>query len=345
MKQNKDPEGANLLLLSGLYSRVARQLGVHPSYVSRVARGERRSDKIYRAIADELARVSGPSSRRGEKVTPEQPDAAAQLRLKGDLTRQLQRDARVRKTGAQIVDLEPRQNQPAKAKLPLRKVSRTELTDRIAANASLIASVLGPFERLSNRLDRFRHVLSLVDADGIVLYSFGTVRMLRSEGRSPGSDWSNDKRGLSAAARALSAGVPVVITGGGALPGVLTPAIRMACPIRLSDSRTVAVIVLTIEANHAKADHLLAICQMSRQVCALYEREVKRASQQRSANNTRKKAQPSGDEEARHLAFVIAMPQISREARAALASALATIEERKRQAHDKAPDQTDGQEH
>src|SRR3954469_4938920 len=100
MTQNKGShDGGNLLLLSGLYSRVARQLGVHPSYVSRVARGERRSDKIYRAIADELARVSGPSSGRGNKASPEQPDAGALLRFNTDLTRQLQKDARVRKTG------------------------------------------------------------------------------------------------------------------------------------------------------------------------------------------------------------------------------------------------------
>jgi len=41
----------------GVYQRVARDLGVHPSYVSRVANGARRSDKIKRAILHELARI------------------------------------------------------------------------------------------------------------------------------------------------------------------------------------------------------------------------------------------------------------------------------------------------
>jgi len=43
--------------LCGLYSRVARQLGVDRSYVSRVARGQRRSEPIERALTDEFDRI------------------------------------------------------------------------------------------------------------------------------------------------------------------------------------------------------------------------------------------------------------------------------------------------
>ena len=43
--------------LCGLYSRVARQLHVDRSYVSRVARGERRSEPIERALTTEFDRV------------------------------------------------------------------------------------------------------------------------------------------------------------------------------------------------------------------------------------------------------------------------------------------------
>lgn len=43
--------------LCGLYSRVARQLGVDRSYVSRVARGERRSENIERALTNEFDRI------------------------------------------------------------------------------------------------------------------------------------------------------------------------------------------------------------------------------------------------------------------------------------------------
>ena len=38
----------------GIYSRVARKLGVHRSYVSRVARGERSSEEIEAALLQEL---------------------------------------------------------------------------------------------------------------------------------------------------------------------------------------------------------------------------------------------------------------------------------------------------
>lgn len=64
-------------LFRGIYSRVARQLGVDRSYVSRVARGERRSEEIENALRGELRRVEAtlkaigrnlPASKRGRKI-------------------------------------------------------------------------------------------------------------------------------------------------------------------------------------------------------------------------------------------------------------------------------------
>jgi transcriptional regulator with XRE-family HTH domain len=43
--------------LCGLYARVARRLGVHRTYVSRVARGERRSEAVENALIAEYDRV------------------------------------------------------------------------------------------------------------------------------------------------------------------------------------------------------------------------------------------------------------------------------------------------
>ena len=45
--------------LCGLYSRVARQLQVDRSYVSRVARGQRRSEPIEHALSNEFDRIMG----------------------------------------------------------------------------------------------------------------------------------------------------------------------------------------------------------------------------------------------------------------------------------------------
>lgn len=41
----------------GLYARVARRVGVDPSYVSRVANGRRRAPDVEKALAEELRKV------------------------------------------------------------------------------------------------------------------------------------------------------------------------------------------------------------------------------------------------------------------------------------------------
>ena len=46
-----------LSLYRGIYSRVARQLGIDPSYVSRVARGEHQSAKVEAALLKEIRRI------------------------------------------------------------------------------------------------------------------------------------------------------------------------------------------------------------------------------------------------------------------------------------------------
>lgn len=53
-------------LIRGLYGRVAHKLKVDPSYVSRVARGERRSGEVELALEDELRRIMGMVKRRSD---------------------------------------------------------------------------------------------------------------------------------------------------------------------------------------------------------------------------------------------------------------------------------------
>jgi hypothetical protein len=48
-----------LSVFRGLYKRVAVQLGVDPSYVSRVARGERQAPLVTEALRKEIQRVLG----------------------------------------------------------------------------------------------------------------------------------------------------------------------------------------------------------------------------------------------------------------------------------------------
>ena len=68
---NRDNRDGNTIstslpsLFRGLYSRVAEKLGIDPSYVSRVARGERNSEEISGALEAEIRRVSILASRNG----------------------------------------------------------------------------------------------------------------------------------------------------------------------------------------------------------------------------------------------------------------------------------------
>jgi hypothetical protein len=43
--------------LRGLYARIALRFGVDPSYVSRVARGERKSEAIEAALRKEMEKI------------------------------------------------------------------------------------------------------------------------------------------------------------------------------------------------------------------------------------------------------------------------------------------------
>jgi predicted transcriptional regulator len=42
---------------NGLYARTAKQLGVDPSFVSKVASGKRNSDKVTQALEAEMKRL------------------------------------------------------------------------------------------------------------------------------------------------------------------------------------------------------------------------------------------------------------------------------------------------
>jgi len=65
VKNSKDSKaaqnGAHLLRIHklhlGLYARVATELGVSPSYVSLVANGIRRSERIHRVLLHEIAKI------------------------------------------------------------------------------------------------------------------------------------------------------------------------------------------------------------------------------------------------------------------------------------------------
>jgi hypothetical protein len=71
-------------LYRGLYVRIARKLGVDPSYVSRVARGDRRSSQIESALRDALGEINqqlGLSSFAGESRISHPASSVKRLKI------------------------------------------------------------------------------------------------------------------------------------------------------------------------------------------------------------------------------------------------------------------------
>jgi hypothetical protein len=71
-------------LYRGLYVRIARKLGVDPSYVSRVARGARRSSQVESALRQELDEINqrlGRSSSSAESRLSRPARAAGRLKI------------------------------------------------------------------------------------------------------------------------------------------------------------------------------------------------------------------------------------------------------------------------
>lgn len=79
-KGNHSMPSQSVSLFRGLYSRVARKLGVDPSYVSRVARGERKSEAVLSALNEEvksvlteLRQTKTKATRRSARKRPKPP--------------------------------------------------------------------------------------------------------------------------------------------------------------------------------------------------------------------------------------------------------------------------------
>jgi transcriptional regulator with XRE-family HTH domain len=317
MSRNKR---TNLSFLSGLYTRVARQMGVHPSYVSRIARGERRSERVSRAIASELSQLAAHAGAPSSDNSNLGIDPESRALLAERIARRLKANPRLRKLSAMTINVGSWGHPDNVA-----RVSRTNLQGRIAGNAGMIAAAVEHFHRLSSRLEKFPHVLSLIDADGIVLYSYGTTGMIRQEGRIPGSDWSSDRRGPSAAARAIASGLPVTLLGTVQNEENLLSA-RVGCPVRLSNREVIGVLVLSLDAEYVRAEHLLDLCKICKKLC----KPLESTSGKRGRNVSRSPVQPFEEAEL-HLARVLSLPQLDASTRAQLAALLAELETSRRE--------------
>jgi transcriptional regulator of acetoin/glycerol metabolism len=324
MGTDRSDSSDNILFLTGLYTRVARQLGVHPSYVSRVARGERRSDRVYRAIASELSKLRGPVlSEAEDDATIKLSKISATREVRRKLAQKLKADSRLRRLSALVYE-EDKNNVTRTYR---RRVPPAALSAKVASNARLFAGAVVAFDKYSSRLERSPHVLSLLDPDSVVLYSCGTTGMARRENHVPGADWSTNGHGPSTAARCIAAAVPVVVIGALDLEGTFVPSVRIAIPVRLSDNFVAGVLVLTIEITRARVDHVIELSKIAKRLCKFVENGPTDVPLKRDKSS---RIQLFA-EAARHVAMVLSLPQVDPSTRVALSGILAELEAAARQ--------------
>jgi hypothetical protein len=279
---------------------------------------------VYRAIAAELSKLRGPSLAGVEDDTSLKDSKAAATRdLRNKLVQRLKSDPRLKRMG--MVIFEEGDGPPIRPYR--RKVSPAALSAKVASNARLLAGTVTVFDKLSSRLERFPHVLSLLDADAVVLYSAGTTGMARREDRVPGTDWSKEKHRLSAAARCIAASAPVAIVGDLDLEGTFVPSVRFAVPVRLSDSVIAGVLVLSIEMTRARVDHLLELSRIAKRLCKFVENgplDLPRKPRGASRVDVLREA-------ARTVAMVLSLPHVDPPTRVKLSGLLAQLEAQGRQ--------------
>jgi hypothetical protein len=102
---------------------------------------------------------------------------------------------------------------------------------------------------------------------------------------------------------------------------------RVACPVRLSSRQVVGVIVLTVEADDLRAEHVLDVCKVAKKICKPLDTSERTEKQRRKLG--RSAIQPFEEAEL-HLARVMSMPQLDPSTRATLAALLAELESGRR---------------
>lgn len=161
--------------------------------------------------------------------------------------------------------------------LPLRKVSRYELSARLDLNRNLLAAAKPRLETYSEQLHGVKHVIYVVDSDGIVLFSAGDPELRKRYGLAPGYDWSERRMGTNGAGTALATGQPITVEGDEHYSAPCKAATCMAAPILGPFGRVLGAIDLTTSVADALPDRLSQIIHLAHEI----SEELMRAGGQR----------------------------------------------------------------
>jgi transcriptional regulator of acetoin/glycerol metabolism len=140
---------------------------------------------------------------------------------------------------------------------PLHRIDDHDLQRRLRENNSLIRVAALHVEWLSRSL-AVRHVVYLVDRDGIVLYAAGTAPELMDQlGLAPGFDWSERRMGTNAAGTALAAGHPVAVVGDEHFVEAFRNSICTAAPVLDPGGNVIGALDITTGLEEGAAERLL----------------------------------------------------------------------------------------
>jgi transcriptional regulator of acetoin/glycerol metabolism len=136
---------------------------------------------------------------------------------------------------------------PQPGQLECSRVDESDLQRRLLANRELLDVSVPHVERLSKMLARERHLCSIRDRDGIILYATGTDEESRHRlGVLPGYDWSEACKGTTAPAVCLAEDQPYTVIGPEHFVDVLHSLAGYAAPIHSTEKSSLAVLSLTI---------------------------------------------------------------------------------------------------
>lgn len=145
-----------------------------------------------------------------------------------------------------------RASSPGKHRLP-----DDALSQRLQANRALLAAATPHLQWVSALLADVRHVVSLTDADGILVRSMGNWPEQEALGLLPGYDWSEDAEDASAAGTALVRDQPVALA-------IDRPARSRACaavPIHGTDGQVIGAIEISTPTDQPDPGRLALAAQ------------------------------------------------------------------------------------
>ncbi|MBS1851752.1 MAG: GAF domain-containing protein [Acidobacteria bacterium] len=155
---------------------------------------------------------------------------------------------------------------PLKTHILLRQVSLAELDRRLQINQVLVEISVPLIDEFSVCYENLKHVVYLVDADGIILYAIGTDFIMQAFGLSPGYNWSERVMGTNGAGTALASRRPVAVMGPEHYQLPFHDATCMGTPVFGGEDALLGAIDFTTHVRDADPAQLSAVLDLRCQI-------------------------------------------------------------------------------